>query len=59
MRNEKEKIKNDASLTEEQKNGKLRSIDKDYKGKMDKMLTKEQKQKIQKEKQKKKDNPKK
>lgn len=57
MRNQKEKIKNDASLTEDQKNEKLRSIDKDYKGKLESVLTKEQKQKIQKEKQNKKTNP--
>ncbi|QEC67002.1 hypothetical protein FRZ67_06725 [Panacibacter ginsenosidivorans] len=48
----KEKIKNDASLSDSQKEEKLKEIDKDAKNKINAMLTPEQKQKIKKKKEK-------
>jgi periplasmic protein CpxP/Spy len=46
MKQEKDKVKNDASLTEDQKNEKLRAVDKSYKSKVEAILTPEQKKKI-------------
>lgn len=45
-RKQKEQIKNDPSLTEEQKQEKMKQIDQDSKNKMNGILTKEQKDKI-------------
>lgn len=45
---EKEKIKNDASLTDAQKEEKIRAVEKDSKGKMNNVLTPEQKAKMKK-----------
>ncbi|CAN5610380.1 hypothetical protein BH10BAC2_BH10BAC2_05680 [soil metagenome] len=53
-RHEKEKIKNDASLTEAQKEEKIKAVEKDAKGKIGEMLTPEQKEKIKQKKGKKK-----
>jgi Spy/CpxP family protein refolding chaperone len=53
-RHEKEKIKSDASLTEAQKEEKLKAVEKDAKGKISEMLTPEQKEKIKNKKGKKK-----
>ena len=53
-RHEKEKIKNDTSLTEAQKEEKLKAVEKDAKGKISEMLTPEQRQKIKQKKGKKK-----
>ena len=49
---EKEKIQNDNSLTEDQKNEKLKALDKDAKKKINDVLTPEQKEKIKKHKEK-------
>lgn len=53
-RHEKEKIKNDTSLTEAQKEEKLKAVEKDAKGRISEMLTPEQRQKIKQKKGKKK-----
>lgn len=53
-RQEKEKIKGDASLTEAQKEEKLKAVEKDAKGKISEMLTPEQREKIKQKKGKKK-----
>lgn len=45
-RKQKEQIKNDPSLTEEQKQEKMKQVDQDSKNKMNGILTKEQKDKI-------------
>jgi Spy/CpxP family protein refolding chaperone len=47
---EKDKVRNDASLTEDQKKEKLKQLDKDAKSKINNILTPEQREKIKKKK---------
>ncbi len=51
MRNQnqkdKQKVKDDTSLTEEQKKEKLKTLDRDYKGKSEALLTPDQKKKYE------------